>query len=405
MRNNIIKSISSNKQIKVLLLPLLLLMVARSANAQWAGEDQEILRLHDNSQITTLEADGGGIYGACYTWSGPNILEGQDLHQASIIIHPQAEEETYICTRVDNNGYTQDEVVVRVYDQVTIIKATPKKTCYQSGEHIYTDQFILKTQPAGYEGDITISPVIMPQLTWGTDRHGRKDIDITLSIEGQDSKTVSLPCVDKDASLSVETSPVEIYQFATGFEGIKNVAKRIRRAVDLHIAFGDYSPTTYNNWDWDMPTIGWHWDCCNEKIQPIIHLRWDGFRYKFEREFFTPPFLFGCVYASLGIEIILAIGHFEGDLSFDLNCGDAQLGVEFRGAVSGNLGVAALNPRLLSIQGGIEGFFSTQAMLDLRTLDVKGKAKLEVAFVGKITAISLTLCKHKKVLGVIPFEL
>lgn len=385
-----------------LLVLLLFMVTGQKAFSQWAGPDQEILRNDNNTQTVTLSVVDYDPQ-ACYNWSGPNIQGNPPQPTGpTVTVNPQNETQTYICTRTSYMGVEQDAVVIKVYNHIKIVKVIPQKTCYIPDDNILIDDFDIKTQPEGFESQVLLTPTKMPLRASGSNLQGRYDVNVEFFIPHHDSVTIQVPCINSDASFHQDYGVGEVASF---FRGVDNLRDHISRAIDVHVAFGDFSPDTHNEWEWSTPTIGMHWDCCNDNIQRMAHIKWDGFRYNLSAEVYTPPFLFGAVYASFSASFAISLAQFEGDVSFDLNCAKATLGIGISASVSGNLGIAALNPRLLSVQGGIEGSVSATGNLVIPDFTLSGDAKLECAIVGRVTAVSLTIWQGRKVIGVFPIHL
>lgn len=216
------------KTIKSLLLTFMLLLCL-TAQAQWAGEDKVVLRELDNSQTVSIGVQGNSS-DMCYEWSGPNILGNANSSQ--VTVNPQDAEQTYVCTRTSSCGVEQDQVIVRVRDNIEIVSVTPLKNCYNTGDDIPISDFEIQTDPPGYESLATHTPN-RARNSWewvGTD--DTQEITFSLIHNGHEShKVVSVNVFNDELAVSHGNS-INFKALLKRLESVKYVLNKAKSVSD-----------------------------------------------------------------------------------------------------------------------------------------------------------------------------
>lgn len=144
------------KPLRLLTTFVFLFLSVCSAMAQWAGEDQVLMRTSDSMEVFIgVENYNPLEVNATYEWSGPGIQSNNTLPQ--IRIRPHDGENEYRVRRVDSCGVSEEKVIITVVDTISIVSVTPKG-CFIKGDTITKEDFIIVTVPAGFEDFVKISP-------------------------------------------------------------------------------------------------------------------------------------------------------------------------------------------------------------------------------------------------------
>jgi hypothetical protein len=216
------------KTIKSVITSAFLLLLCLTAQAQWAGEDKEVLREEDNSQTVSIGVMDGSS-DKCYEWTGPHI-ESVDTHQPVIIVKPQDAEETYICTRTSSCGVEQDMVKVKVIDTISIVSVTPLKQCYNSGDNLALTDFEIVTYPAGYQSLVHFTPTQVYNNAGASEE--QQTITFNLTYNGHTStKTATVNVFNEDLGLSTCTS-VDFHKFIESFKTINSMVEKAKGLSD-----------------------------------------------------------------------------------------------------------------------------------------------------------------------------
>lgn len=139
------------------LLLLAFLGLSSTVLAQFAGPDKVVVRNNDNSQTVSIGTTDGDSR-VCYTWSGPNIVEG--VHSSVAVVNPHDSVNTYNVKRVSEYGVEEDQVIVRMLDSVMIVSITCKKQCWMSEDNINVEDFEVVTVPENC--NVTVTPMAVP---------------------------------------------------------------------------------------------------------------------------------------------------------------------------------------------------------------------------------------------------
>ena len=215
------------KTIKSVITSAFLLLLCLTAQAQWAGEDKEVLREPDNSQTVTIGVPDGSS-DKCYDWTGPNIVG--NAHQATITVNPQSEEEIYVCTRTSSCGAEEDQVKVKVIDTISIVSVTPLKQCYNSGDNLALTDFEIVTSPAGYQSLVQFTPTQVTNYAGASEE--QQTITFSLTHNGHTStKTATVNVFNENLGLSTCTS-VDFSKFLEDFKTINKMVEKAKGLTD-----------------------------------------------------------------------------------------------------------------------------------------------------------------------------
>lgn len=251
------------KTIKSVITLAFVLLLCLTAQAQWAGEDKEVLRDPDNLQTVSI-----GVHGSsdmCYEWEGPYIVS-ENRNQAVIVVNPQDAEQTYVCTRVSSCGVEQDLVKVKVIDTISIVSVTPTKCCYNEGDQILTSDFVILTYPPGYESLVQVSPNVASNSFELVGTGETQELTFSLTYNGYTSIKKRTVNVYNDALASSDAHSVNLMNFIHQLQSINNKvdkAKDVTKVINS-LAEAGASPCSPNfNPSIEMPNTVVIHSCCN----------------------------------------------------------------------------------------------------------------------------------------------
>lgn len=350
------------KTIKLVITSAFMLLLCLTAKAQWAGEDKEVLRKPDNSQVVSIGVMDGSS-DKCYEWTGPHI-ESIDTHQPVILVNPQSSEETYICTRISSCGVEQDQVKVKVIDTISIVSVTPLKECYNDGEQIKREDFLIVTDPPGNESLVTVTPSVavnnFQQLI-----HSYDEDEVTFSLTYNDytsTKTATVR-VYNESLTTTSTESVNFTDFKKKLNTVKIMVEKGKEVLNYLNQFATASPCQPDgNLIVNMPNSETFFTCCNGN--EVVGFTVTGFS-------FNPELAIEC--------------HFPTSLSIP---GAGGLYIHFKAAVGANIGPLTFAFKgdcseivvpiglFVSIQAGAEATFLSKdiftAALDIKAVGSAG---------------------------------
>lgn len=338
--------------------------------ANWAGPDQKVLRKVDNSQTVILSVLTPGGY--CYRWSGPNILT--DRNQPTIQANPTEEQSIYICLRIGANGVEEDQVVVSLVDEVRIVSVKPKRTCYSPGDPIDLEDFEILTEPKGYEDLVSYSPV---QISGGNGLYptqhnplvqgnGKWDEVIVFSIDYLENHCEK-PLIVSVANPDAQNTVTSHFDFQKGFNylDIVNELDAIEKALNSSGGSGHRIPhsPSINIGSIDIP---WYkYECFNDHVIKLYNLQWGGLSVELGPDFYVPIAVIPGAYFHGNLRFGTTIGqtNFLMTEGYDFfSTEEVHITFSIEGSASASLGLALLNPKFLSVEGGVEGSFSTNCV-------------------------------------------
>lgn len=371
------------------IMMLVLLCGSLSAAAQWAGPDQEVLRTENNDQTITLSVLNAQP-NACYIWTGENI-QG-DNKQPTVTANPQSSVCTYVCKCISALGVDEDEVVVTLDDSVAIVSVTPIKECYADGDPIVTSNFTIVTNPAGYENQVTVSP-IRATSTYG---QRQQELTFSLTVEGKTAtKTANIDVISSEqrVSLSESRSVKELYKILkSGGEVVKKAmdAKEAMKAMDK-LRVTPCSPT----WDFTFdPQFPFECTqvCCNDKTTEVLQVNFPAVTLSGGIDCTVP--IWGFPYAA-SVNLVLSVGASvtagpaSGQMAWQSDCFEAKLPISFSFSASGGLGVSVLSPDVLSIDARLQSSISKSLEWVIGKSIQWDKTKLSLDVVGTVKTIGL----------------
>lgn len=345
------------KTIKSVITLAFVLLLSLAAKAQWAGEDKEVLREPDNSQVVTIGVMDGSS-DKCYEWSGPNIYS-IDHNQPVILVNPQSSEETYICTRTSSCGVEQDEVKVKVIDTIALVSVTPLKSCYNHGDPIVLSDFVIVTYPTGYESLVTVTPNVAENNFQQLHSYDEDELTFSLTYNGHTSTKTATVRVYNEALTFTDGESVNFTDFKKKLTAIKIAVEKGKEVVNYLNQFATASPChPGGNLVVNLPNAEFFYTCCNGN--EVNGFTVTGFS-------FNPELAIEC--------------HFPTSLSIP---GAGGLYIHFKAAVGANVGPLTITykgdcsnvsiPILLyaSIQAGAEAVLLHPDVFSA-AIDIKGK--------------------------------
>ena len=256
------------KPLRLLTTFVFLFLSVCSAMAQWAGEDQVLMRTSDSMEVFIgVENYNPLEVNATYEWVGPGIQSNNTLPQ--IRIRPHDGENEYRVRRVDSCGVSEEKVIITVVDTISIVSVTPKG-CFIKGDTITKEDFIIVTVPAGFEDFVKISPnvaQIQPVLPLSGDvpfvndvgyegeisnpfvQHATQELTFSLTRGGHTTTKKVEVEVYKDEPANSFSINVNTLGFYRMIEQAKAKAQEIDDIIEL---IKKYSPPGLNPCDADL---------------------------------------------------------------------------------------------------------------------------------------------------------
>lgn len=390
------------KTIKSLLLTFMLLLCL-TAQAQWAGEDKVVLRELDNSQTVSIGVQGSSTE-ICYEWTSHPTIVSTDLHQAVIVVNPQAPEETYICTRTSSCGVEQDMVKVKVLDSISIVSVTPLKNCYNSGDQVELSHFEIETYPPGYGTLVQFSPDHVYN-NWGLYDADEETITFELSYNNHTSrKTATVNVYNENQTITYGES-YDFVKLVHQIEAINNMVKKAKGITDKLNSFAKgISPCSP---DFHLvatrPQATVIRTCCNDEQYLGFKLDLPYYDVFMAIDCYIPTTLKIPVVGGVDIHVGAAVGARLGPLSaiYKGKCSNISITVGAYANVSGGVRVSVADPDFLSGELNLVGEGGTNVTwvlgeaIDWHPVDVSLK------IVGKVMALSFftkqiefQICSH-----------
>ena len=195
------------KPIRTLLATVLTLLVGLSLHAQnpfdlppLAGGERWLLREWDESQTVTLSQPE--TPNVCYEWSGPGIESGWNT--PTITATPVDSVNIYTVRRISQCGVDEAQITVRLTDTISIVNVYPKK-CFNNGDTMRREDFIIVTNPPGHEDWVFLMPIIARNNTQGP---GNPDDDlVNTGVIGKQTVTFRL---DWNGHTSIKSTEVDV---------------------------------------------------------------------------------------------------------------------------------------------------------------------------------------------------
>lgn len=271
------------KPLRLLTTFVFLFLSVCSAMAQWAGEDQVLMRTSDSMEVFIgVENYNPLEVNATYEWSGPGIQSNNTLPQ--IRIRPHDGENEYRVRRVDSCGVSEEKVIITVVDTISIVSVTPKG-CFIKGDTITKEDFIIVTVPAGFEDFVKISPNVaqiqpilpvngqIPFTNVGVEgeisnpfvQHAPQELTFSLTRGGHTTTKKVEVEVYKDEPANSFSINVNTLGFYRMIETAKAKAQQINDIVEL---IKNYAPPGLNpckldlNYSADIPLPLFFKSCC-----------------------------------------------------------------------------------------------------------------------------------------------
>lgn len=375
------------KTIKSVITSAFMLLLCLSSYAQWAGEDKEVLREPDNSQVVTIGVPDGSS-DKCYEWTGPNILT--DAHQSTIRVNPQTSEETYIVTRTSSCGVEQDQVVVRMKDSVTLVSVAPLKDCFNSGDNLTLEDFRIVTDPIGYQSMVQISPSRVTNLAGASDE--LQDITFRLTYNNHTStKTTTVNVFNENLGVSQGQS-VDFHNFISGLKKVNAMVEKAKKLSDKlnSIARGASPCQPDFHLVYNFPQSMDIHACCNGEMFTGYKVDYPSIDAYLGIDCYFPTSLKIPAVGGVDIHVGAAVGVKLGPLSFTYkrDCSNITIPLDLYVNISGGVRVSLLDPDFLSGELNLVGTGRTQVVWTVGKSIDWHPINVDLMIVGKVTLVS-----------------
>lgn len=392
------------KPIRTVISTVFTLFVSLSLQAQTpfnsplVGGQKVILRAPDDSQTVTLSQPE--TPNACYEWSGPNIIEGENT--PTITAKPVNDVNEYHVRRIDHCGVSEAVIKVILTDTIKLFSVHPK-TCYNDGDVMKKSDFDIVTIPEGYEDLVTMKDTIASHK-WLT-VVGEQNVEFVLKHNWHTSTKTAVVTVVNDNLANSGAVSIPLKDLQKKLEAARDLLHELQSVTTLvnKLTPGfSCEPGFDINFDFNMPQTTCY--CCNGKIVDEFNLIYPTLSgsVSYDCSFPLPYLSFPCiggVYGVFGCAASVSVGplnfHFRGA------CSQAEIPVELAGEL--NLGV---QPQLVS-KDFLSATFKAAAGAKTGIVWILGKKveweglvlKLDLVF--EIKALGLISSKTTYPLGVV----
>lgn len=334
---------------KIIISFLVIILSSNVVMAQWAGEDKKIAREKDDLQSVSIGVQDPNEGNTCYSWTGPRIFS--DPSKSVITVCPVEETNVYHVTRVSKYGVEEDQVIVKVIDDVLIVSVTPKFDCYGAGDVIELSDFTIITDPEGYENDVRFHP--NRATTPAGASVGEQTITFVLEKNNHtDTKTAQITVVD-DGAASGGGTTVNYMSMKENIENMQTVSKALDRIIEGAKVVEKISPCSFDvSTSATGPSVDCKDFCCDNKqfkgLSVSVGTIDFSASYSCRFPFYGIP---GIASADvlLGLSFSLSLAPCTLKIIPDANtCSNASIGVGASFQVSGGVGVSVGGGEVLS---------------------------------------------------------
>ena len=364
-----------------------MLLLCLSVQAQWAGEDKEVLKAPDNSQTVTIGvADGSSD--KCYEWTGPNIRS--DAHRATVVVNPQTAEETYVVKRTSACGVEEDQVVVRMKDSIALVSVTPKKDCYNTGDAVSVSEFEIVTDPAGFESLVQLRTTNVYNTAGASEERQTLTFELTYN-EHTSTKTATVNVFNEDLGLS-EGQSVDFKDFISNLKKVNAMVEKAKGLTNkLNSLAKGVSPCSPDfHLVVNLPQCTDIHACCNGKEVDGYKVNLPSIDAYLGVDCYIPTTLKIPVVGGVDIHVGAAIGVTLGPLSFTYKreCSNITLPLGLYANISGGVRVSLFDPDFLSGELNLVGTGSTQLVWTVGQSIQWHPLNVDLKIVGKVTVVS-----------------
>lgn len=196
-----------------------------------AGPDRYIPLKQGEPDLIELSVSAG-TGTCCFQWTTTDGEIVGDADKQTIRIKPKSPKSTFHVTRACASGTVEDDVDV-YYQDFDIVNVIPKRYCYKANEMINLDDFIITTNPAGYEKSVKNDEgriqSIFPPISV-------RDLKITFyeNYGVRSEKSVVITVVDESMKISVSKDTNQNLfdlenRLNTVFEKVKSIGELIEK--------------------------------------------------------------------------------------------------------------------------------------------------------------------------------
>lgn len=379
------------KDMKRLTSILLLLAFTLVAQAQIAGPVVSVVRKPDNSQTAQVGVPDASV-DVCYQWTGPHIVGDPNL--PVITVHPIQDTEEYVVKRISKNGVEEDLTLVILENYAEIASVTPKYGCYSQGDAISTNDFIITTDPPGYENLVTVTPATASNtlgasistmwLTFKLTQNGHTD---------STTKSIKVVNNDLDASEGISLDASDLVKSIKKCTALVNKLENMKKNINNLSFLKSVSDCEFDvDYSLNEPTVVNRKKCCSDHtVNDVLYVTFPSFsiggglgcRFPF---YGIPHVASADVVLNLGVSF--SLGPIQGELSPNTTCCTFCIPVSGTVSVSGGVGVSLGGGDLLSadllLQGSTTATTQWCPVGDGFSIHLNGK----VSVVGQVKLIS-----------------
>jgi len=402
------------KPIRTFIATVFILLAGLSLHAQnpfdlppLVGGEQWLLREWDDSQTITLSQPE--TPNVCYEWTGPDIQSG--WHTPTITAKPVDSVNIYTVRRISQCGVDEAQITVRLTDTIAIVEVTPKK-CFNNGDSIKRDDFVIITNPPGHENWVYPSTTVARHQSQFTSDStiiiGRQTVKFELRWNGHTStNSTEIEVVNDNLTATASISP-ELHNLVKTIQKVEELTKKAEKAQKLFIkkiSLADLCEPDIGSlgFSYTLPHTTYY--CCNGEVVksenwsiPSLSISASG-DCQFPIPYASIPYVGGfyivgilSLYANAGPATL----HFRG------KCSSGDLPIEFGFDLSGGARFQIVYKEFLSgsarFSVGGKFNFSVAAGNNETGLNWKG-FEVPVALVGEIKLFSLFTPKVNVPLG------
>lgn len=203
---------------------LLFLFSTNHIFGQWAGKDTVVV-IDPNQPLNVTIGMPNPDNRVCYTWSCSQAHQviTTNIHQPQVTVQiDQSGIYTYQVKRVSKNGVEEDEVKVDVRDCILLARFEPKVECFNENQEVLRTDFYIETDPPGYEGNVSITPIKTPTNSTGNEVQSRVF-------------TATIECENDPGFIEFDTCSVNVVKNSpvTEHSTTFGVVDAIERAIDI----------------------------------------------------------------------------------------------------------------------------------------------------------------------------
>jgi hypothetical protein len=352
------------KPIKLLITTAFVLLISLTTQAQssdpdenWAGEDKTVLRLPDSSQTVTIGKPSSGS-DVCFEWENDSTIVG-DRFKSVITVNPQETVSTYTVHRIDKCGEEIRQIKVTLVDNVRLVSVIPSK-CYNHGDTIKLEDFIITTDPPGFEDLVKVKPIIASRPASFATPIGSQILTFSLNQGTPDStQNVEVTVINDNLTATASVSPdfLNFKETLQKAESLLVEAQKFKAHIIDSLVVGP--PCSWEdpgvNFDLTLPHNTAY--CCNGVIVDAFNIMMPSISASISYECAFPTSWcipgIGGLYFTLGFGAGVTVGPFA--IRFRGDCSQASVPIDLSAEISGGARVQALSKDLLSFSAKFVG--------------------------------------------------